>query len=165
MTKIIWRRNLIIPLLQFVRNKKKNIRFSYDKNACFLNDCLLFYRCYLTDKLEWKFYLADKLETIWKFFIKHKGRMSLPLSIGSEMNSIFCKKSASNYAFLKKFGILNVTGGTPGLACAVSAGKKMVLDQKPPLQREQVGGSSPVQHREFYLFLHVSAFRTPVIFI
>ena len=68
-------------------------------------------------------------------------RKNAPSSIGSEINSIFCKKSASNYAFLKKFGILNVTGGTPGLACAVSAGKKMVLDQKPPLQREQVVGS------------------------
>lgn len=45
---------------------------------------------------------------------------------------------------MKKFGILKITGGTPGLACAISAGKKMGLDQKPPLQREQVVGSSHV---------------------
>lgn len=82
------------------------------------------------------------------------------------MNSIFfVKRIRIKLLFSEKFGILKITGGTPGLACAVSAGKKMVLDQKPPLQREQVWGSSPVQHREFYLFLHVSAFRTPVIFI
>ena len=151
MTKIIWRTNWSYGIIKFVRNKKKNMRFLLYKNACFLKGCLLFYRCYLTDKLEWKFYLADKLETIWKFFIKHKGRMSLPLSIGSEMNSIFCKKSASNYAFLKKFGILNVTGGTPGLACAVSAGKKMVLDQKPLLQREQVVGNSLFESMSIWL--------------
>lgn len=82
------------------------------------------------------------------------------------MNSIFfVKRIRIKLLFSEKFGILKITGGTPGLACAVSAGKKMVLDQKPPLQREQVVGSSPVQHREFYLFLHVAAFRTPVIFI
>ena len=40
--------------------------------------------------------------------------------------------------------ISNPTGGTPGLACATLAGKKTVLDQKPPLQREQVVGSSPM---------------------
>ena len=82
------------------------------------------------------------------------------------MNSIFfVKRIRIKLLFSEKFGILKITGGTPGLACAISAGKKMVLDQKPPLQREQVVGSSPVQHREFYLFLHVAAFRTPVIFI
>lgn len=82
------------------------------------------------------------------------------------MNSIFfVKRIRIKLLFSEKFGILKITGGTPGLACAVSAGKKMVLDQKPPLQRKQVVGSSPVQHREFYLFLHVAAFRTPVIFI
>lgn len=62
MTKIIWRTNLIIPLLQFVRNKKKNMCFYYDKNTCFLKGCLLFYTCYLTDKMEWILHLADKLE-------------------------------------------------------------------------------------------------------
>ena len=36
----------------------------------------------------------------------------------------------------------HITGGTPGLACATLAGKKMVFGQKPPLQREQVAGSS-----------------------
>ena len=38
--------------------------------------------------------------------------------------------------------ISNPTGGTPGLACATLAGKKTVLDQKSPLQREHVVGSS-----------------------
>ncbi|MFR0897902.1 MAG: hypothetical protein ACLSG4_00180 [Anaerobutyricum sp.] len=34
------------------------------------------------------------------------------------------------------------TGGTSWLACATLEGKKMVFDQKPPFQREQVDGSS-----------------------
>ena len=60
------------------------------------------------------------------------------------MNSIFfVKRIRIKLLFSEKFGILKITGGTPGLACAISAGKKMVLDQKPPLQREQVAGSSP----------------------
>ena len=60
------------------------------------------------------------------------------------MNSIFfVKRIRIKLLFSEKFGILKITGGTPGLACAISAGKKMVLDQKPPLQREQVVGSSP----------------------
>ena len=59
------------------------------------------------------------------------------------MNSIFfAKRIRIKLLFSEKFGILKITGGTPGLACAISAGKKMVLDQKPPLQREQVVGSS-----------------------
>ena len=61
------------------------------------------------------------------------------------MNSIFfVKRIRIKLLFSEKFGILKITGGTPGLACAISAGKKMVLDQKPPLQREQVVGSSHV---------------------
>jgi len=64
------------------------------------------------------------------------------------MNSIFfVKRIRIKLLFSEKFGILKITGGTPGLACAISAGKKMVLDQKPPLQREQVVGSS----RNFFL--------------
>ena len=59
------------------------------------------------------------------------------------MNSIFfVKRIRIKLLFSEKFGILKITGGTPGLACAISAGKKMVLDQKPPLQREQVVGNS-----------------------
>ena len=67
-----------------------------------------------------------------------------------------------------------ITGGTPGLACAISAGKKMVLDQKPPLQREQVVGSSHTKNvytrqcrfipafcrskRAFFIFLQILHF-------
>jgi len=43
---------------------------------------------------------------------------------------------------LKKSIILNITGGTPRITCAIPARKKMVFDQKPPLQREQAAGSS-----------------------
>lgn len=52
MTKIIWRTNWSYEIIKFVRNKKKNMRFLLYKNACFLKGCLLFYTCYLTDKLE-----------------------------------------------------------------------------------------------------------------
>ena len=68
------------------------------------------------------------------------------------MNSIFfVKRIRIKLLFSEKFGILKITGGTPGLACAISAGKKMVLDQKPPLQREQVVGSSRILYIIYYI--------------
>jgi hypothetical protein len=78
------------------------------------------------------------------------------------MNSIFfVKRIRIKLLFSEKFGILKITGGTPGLACAISAGKKMVLDQKPPLQREQVVGSS----RILYIILNSQKIKSGCFYV
>ena len=89
-------------------------------------------------------------------------RTRLRASSRPSMNSIFfVKRIRIKLLFSEKFGILKITGGTPGLACAISAGKKMVLDQKPPLQREQVVGSS----RILYIILNSQKIKSGCFYV